>query len=60
VDERGYGVRLATYRFSADEMSAALDKVLHDDAVRARAEAAGERVRASDGLRRAADLIEAV
>ena len=60
VDETGYGVRLATYRFSQEEMNAALETVLRDEAVRARAAAAGERVRSSDGLRRAADLIEAL
>ncbi len=60
VDERGFGVRLDTYRFSAGEMSEALTRVLGDVALRARVAAAGERVRSSDGLRRAADLIEAV
>ena len=60
VDETGYGVRLDTYGFTVHEMNAALDRVLRDDAMRARAAAAGERVRATDGLRRAADLIEAV
>lgn len=60
IDETGYGVRLDTYRFSQGEMEAALDRVLGDSAMRARAAAAGERVRASDGLRRAADLIERV
>ena len=60
VDETGYGVRLATYEFSAGEMSAALDTVLSDQALRARVEVAGERVRSSDGLRRAADLIGSV
>jgi MGT family glycosyltransferase len=60
VDETGYGVRLETYRFSLEEMRAALDRVLGDEALRARTAAAGERVRATDGLRRAADLIEAV
>lgn len=60
VDETGFGVRLATYRFSADDMDTALDKVLADDALRKRAAAAGERIRASDGLRRAASLIEAL
>ena len=60
VDETGCGVRLATYEFSAGEMSAALDTVLSDQALRARVEVAGERVRSSDGLRRAADLIGSV
>jgi len=60
VDETGYGVRLDTYRFGEAEMDAALERVLHDEAMRARAAAAGARVRASDGLRRAADLIETV
>ncbi len=60
VDETGFGVRLDTYRFSPEQMEDALDHVLGDDGLRARVDAAGERVRSSDGLRQAADLIEAV
>jgi UDP:flavonoid glycosyltransferase YjiC (YdhE family) len=60
IDETGFGVRLDTYRFTQGDMEAALDRVLGDAAMRARAAAAGERIRASDGLRRAADLIEEV
>ena len=60
MHETGLGVRLDTYRFTAAEMEGALDVVLGDPAMRARAAAAGERVRDSDGLRLAADLIETV
>jgi MGT family glycosyltransferase len=60
LDETGYGVRLDTYRFSQAEMDAALERVLGDPAMRDRAAAAGRRIRGTDGLRRAADLIEAV
>jgi MGT family glycosyltransferase len=60
IDETGYGVRLDTYRFSQADMDAALDLVLGDSSLRERARRAGDRVRASDGLRREADLIEAV
>lgn len=59
IDETGYGVRLDTYRFDQAGMEAALERVLGDAAMRARATAAGARIRASDGLQRAADLIEA-
>ncbi|CAN5824703.1 glycosyltransferase [soil metagenome] len=58
VDEMGYGVRLDTYRFDEGDMSAALDRILGDEALRARVAAAGERIRSADGVRRAADLIE--
>jgi UDP:flavonoid glycosyltransferase YjiC (YdhE family) len=59
VHERGYGVRLDTYRYTDDEMVQAL-RDMSTPEVRARAEAAGRRIRAADGVRRAADLIEAV
>jgi MGT family glycosyltransferase len=59
MHELGYGVRLATYTFTHDDMGAALDTVLGAE-LRARLRAVGERVRARDGLRRGADVIEAV
>jgi MGT family glycosyltransferase len=59
MDELGFGVRLDTYRFTDDEMAAALSKVL-DPAMRARVAAVGDGVRSRDGLRRGADVIEAV
>jgi UDP:flavonoid glycosyltransferase YjiC (YdhE family) len=60
VDECGYGVRLGTYSHSDDEMIAAVDRVLTDQAMRSRAAAAGERIRGVDGVTRAADALEAV
>jgi UDP:flavonoid glycosyltransferase YjiC (YdhE family) len=59
VHERGYGVRLDTYRYSDAEMVAALEAV-SAPAMTERAEGAGRRIRAADGVRRAAELIEAV
>jgi MGT family glycosyltransferase len=59
VHERGYGVRLDTYRYTDDHMVEALTAMSTPE-VRARAETAGRRIRAADGVRRAADLIEAV
>lgn len=59
MDETEFGVRLATYSFTEEELTAALDRVL-EPAVRERAARVGERVRARDGLRRGADVIEQV
>ncbi|MGD9954593.1 MAG: glycosyltransferase [Candidatus Nanopelagicales bacterium] len=59
MHETGFGVRLATYAFTEQEMTDALATVL-DPGMRAKAEAAGEAVRARDGLRRGADVIESV
>jgi UDP:flavonoid glycosyltransferase YjiC (YdhE family) len=59
MHELGFGVRLATYDFAEDEMAAALAAVL-DPGKRAELAAIGERVRARDGLRRGADVIEQV
>jgi MGT family glycosyltransferase len=58
MDELGFGIRLDTYRCTAEELTAALETVLHDPALRARVAAVGAAVRERDGLTRAADLIE--
>jgi UDP:flavonoid glycosyltransferase YjiC (YdhE family) len=58
VAETGYGRRLDTYGFTDDELVGAIEDLLADAALRARAAAAGERIRATNGLERAADLVE--
>jgi len=60
VAETGFGVRLDTYRFADGELRSAIDQLLGDHELRARVDAVGARVRASDGVTRAADLIEAL
>jgi MGT family glycosyltransferase len=59
VDELGLGVRLAHHTFTPEEMVNAIDSLLGNAPLRARLAAEGERIRAADGLRQAADLIEA-
>jgi MGT family glycosyltransferase len=59
MHELGFGVRLGTYTFTEDEMHAALAAVL-DPAKQTELAAIGARVRARDGLRRGADVIEQV
>jgi MGT family glycosyltransferase len=58
VQETGFGVRLDPYRFTEAELHDSIRKLLGDKDIRARLAAAGERIRASDGIERAADLIE--
>lgn len=58
VAEKGYGVRLDTYRFRPEELTAAIDQLLHDPSRRERSRTAGERIRALDGVQKAADLLE--
>ena len=60
VDETGYGVRLSTYDFTDRELINAVERILGDDAMRRRAAAAGAAIRARDGLRAGADVIERV
>jgi MGT family glycosyltransferase len=60
VDELGFGVRLPTYAFEDDELRSAVDRLVADERLRARIDAAGEAIRAEDGLGRAADVIEAL
>src|SRR5262249_53928147 len=58
VHELGLGVRLDTYRFSDEELTGAIDRLLGDAALRARLAAAGEGIRQRSGLRTGADVIE--
>jgi MGT family glycosyltransferase len=60
VDELGYGVRLPTYAFTDDELLAAVDRLLADTGLRARMDAIGSAIRARDGLRHGAEIIERV
>jgi MGT family glycosyltransferase len=59
VHELGYGVRLSTYEFADEELTGALERLLGDAGLRERLAGAGEEIRRRDGLRKAADLIEA-
>lgn len=60
VHETGYGRRLSTYGFTDDELLGAVEELLADDVLRARAAATGEAIRARDGLRVGADVIEQI
>jgi MGT family glycosyltransferase len=60
MHELGYGVRLATYDFSDDDLIGAVDGLLADESLRSNLEVLGERIRDQEGTRVAADLIEEV
>ena len=60
IDELGFGTRLDTYAFTDSELTAAVDRLLADKALRSRLVAIGEAVRSRDGLRVGADVIERV
>ena len=60
MHELGYGVRLATYAFSDDELIGAVDGLLADETLRSNLDALGDRIRDQKGTQRAADLIESV
>jgi MGT family glycosyltransferase len=60
MDELGFGVRLATYDFTDREMGGALDRLLGDAGLRDRLTRQSEAIRARNGMRRGADVIEAV
>jgi MGT family glycosyltransferase len=59
MHELGFGVRLATYDFTDEDMSGALSTVL-EPALRTRLSEIGLGIRARDGLRKGADVIEQV
>lgn len=58
VAELGYGVRLDPYRFTDGQLHGALAELLDDARLRSALEDASATIRARDGLRAAADLIE--
>jgi MGT family glycosyltransferase len=60
VDELGFGTRLATYDHDPEELRGAVDRLLSDDALRARLGKISRRLQAAPGTVKAADLIEEV
>lgn len=60
MDELGLGVRLDTYGFAPAELSGAIERLLADGPLRERLAKAAADIRSRDGLRHAADLIEAL
>ncbi|BBY85125.1 glycosyltransferase [Mycolicibacterium tokaiense] len=60
IDELGFGTRLATYHFTDDQLTGAVDALLADTALRERLDGIGAAIRARDGLRVGADVIEQV
>jgi len=60
IDELGYGIRLDTYAFTDEQLTGAVDTILADTALRARLSEIGAAIRARDGLRVGADVIEQV
>ncbi|MCU1701418.1 MAG: glycosyl transferase [Mycobacterium sp.] len=60
IDELGFGVRLDTYAFPDADLTDAVDRLLADTELRARLADIGSAIRARDGLRVGADVIERV
>jgi MGT family glycosyltransferase len=60
MHELGFGVRLDTYSFSDGQLIDAVDDLLADVVLRARSAEIGRRIRARQGLRAGADIIERV
>jgi MGT family glycosyltransferase len=60
MHELGFGIRLATYEFTAEELKGAIDGLLADTELRGRLDEIGARIRARDGLTKGADIIERV
>jgi MGT family glycosyltransferase len=60
MHELGFGLRLPTYEFTPEELTAAVEKLLADTELRVELAALGDRIRARDGLTKGAELIEAI
>jgi MGT family glycosyltransferase len=58
IDETGYGIRLDTYAHGADELQAAIARLLDDGEVADRLAQTSRRLQAARGTELAADLIE--
>jgi MGT family glycosyltransferase len=58
IDETGYGIRLDTYAHGADELQAAIARLLDDGELADRLAQASRRLQAARGTELAADLIE--
>jgi MGT family glycosyltransferase len=58
LDETGFGVRLSTYEHEPADLRDAIDRLLADEALRARLADASARLRSTPGTERAADLVE--
>jgi len=58
LDETGFGVRLPTYDWEPDQLTGAVDRLLSDDALRAKMREISVAVQADPGHVRAASLIE--
>jgi MGT family glycosyltransferase len=60
VHETGFGVRLDTYRFTDQQMIAAIERLLSDTGLRSRMAANASTIQSRSGTSRAANLIEQV
>jgi MGT family glycosyltransferase len=60
IDETGFGVRLPTYALGDGDLPKAIDRLLSDRRLDARLAAVSERLQATPGNERAAELIEQV
>jgi MGT family glycosyltransferase len=60
MHELGFGVRLATYGFTPEELNGAIEKLLADTELRQRLGEIGARIRSRNGLTKGADIIERV
>jgi MGT family glycosyltransferase len=58
LHETGFGIRLDTYAHAPEELTGAIDRLLADDALRARLQQTSSRLAAAPGTVTAADLIE--
>jgi MGT family glycosyltransferase len=60
LQETGYGERLPTYDWTDDQLIGAIDRLLGDDALRARMQANAESIRAQPGHVLGADILEKI
>jgi MGT family glycosyltransferase len=60
VHETSHGIRLPTYSFEEADLTGAIDRLLHDEALRRRMGEASARLQAHPGPGQAADLLERV
>lgn len=60
IEEKGYGIRLNTYRFTEEQLLNAVERLMHDEALKEKLQVAAKRIASSNSKVKACERIEAL
>lgn len=60
IEEKGYGIRLNTYRFTEQQLLDAVEKLMNDEEMKERLQTAAKRIATSNSKVKACERIEAL